>query len=381
LRINASTRKRTGSVVRRVSAGAWCALLAAVGAVVLVTPQPASAADEIAAPQWAHAMRHQPWGLFADRRGAVVINDGYGVQSLDREGSVQWTTRLESVVQGTPTSDASRVLVGGRGRVTMLTRDRGTPRWWQRMDGDVTGAALARGLAFVGDHAGTLAVFDAGTGSKRWSVHFDGEMWTAPRIDRDSGVVVASWHRGPDPAVRVFDADSGELRWDAPTDRFAAAPVVASGLVVVAVGDGHEHARVEARDLVTGELRWSTVVPRSFEAGIEPVADGADVFVVDNDGGVSVLELQTGDLLWQHDVGYVTSETRMALTDSRVVFTSFSGDVFVLDRGTGKLAGHYSAAQLGGYPIGATVPAWQPESLLLGLRYDEPYRVELRPLA
>jgi outer membrane protein assembly factor BamB len=150
---------------------------------------------------------------------------------------------------------------------------------------------------------------------------------------------------------------------------------------VVAVGDGNRHARVEARDLATGESRWSTTVPGSFEEAIEPAADVHDVVVVDHLGVVTLLDLTSGAVRWQHDVEYASIETHMSLTGRRVVFTSFSGDVFVLDRATGRVVSQLSARRLGGYPIATWATAWGARpGLLVALRMDEPFRVELRPL-
>jgi hypothetical protein len=71
----------------------------------------------------------------------------------------------------------------------------------------------------------------------------------------------------------------------------------------------------------------------------------------------------------------------VSLTDRRVVFTSFSGDLFVLDRASGKLVSDTDAKALGGYPITTVVTPWpHAAGVLVALRYDEPYRVVLLPL-
>jgi outer membrane protein assembly factor BamB len=330
---------------------------------------------------WTHEMRDGPWGIAVDREGVVVTTDMNDVQALDPAGRAHWTAHVESVVEGAPAISGDRVIVGGRGRVTALARADGRQRWSQPMGADVTSVAIARGLALVGDHDGTLAAFDARAGAPRWSVHFEGRLWSAARVDPAAGAVVATWHWSATPAVRAFDLATGALRWQAPTDGFTAAPVIQRGLVVVAVGDGNRHARVEARDLATGETRWSTTVPGSFEEAIEPAADARDVVVVDHLGVATLLDLTSGVVRWQHDVEYALIETHMSLTGRRVVFTSFSGDVFVLDRATGRVVSQQSARRLGGYPITTRATSWGGRpGLLVALRFDEPFRVELRPL-
>jgi hypothetical protein len=94
-----------------------------------------------------------------------------------------------------------------------------------------------------------------------------------------------------------------------------------------------------------------------------------------------MLYVATGAIRWQHDVGHALLETRMSLTARRVVLTSFSGDVFVLDRASGHVVASASAEHLGGYPIATATTSWGRRSgLLVALRMAEPFRVELHPL-
>ncbi|HEX9505681.1 MAG TPA: PQQ-binding-like beta-propeller repeat protein, partial [Acidimicrobiia bacterium] len=179
----------------------------------------------------------------------------------------------------------------------------------------------------------------------------------------------------------VFDLATGALRWEAPTYKFTAAPVVERGFVVVAVGDGDRHARVEARDLSTGKVRWRTSVPGSFEEAIEPAADDHEVVVVDHLGVATLFDLGSGVVRWQRDTRHAVIESRVSLTARRVVFTSFSGHVFVLNRKDGRIVSRRAARRLGGYPIAAVTTSWSGHHrLLVALRLDVPCRIELLPL-
>jgi hypothetical protein len=329
---------------------------------------------------WTHSFRAGPWGVAADRAGTVVVTDAPSVEALDRRGRLRWRAQVDSLVEMTPALGAGRVLVGGRGLVTELGRRTGSRRWQQQLGGDVTSLALVGDTALAGDHSGAMSAFDARTGELRWSVRFDGRPWAAPRVDAATGAVVATWHEGSSPAVRVLDLASGALRWEAATDVMTAAPVLSGSTVVLAIGDGNRNARVEARDLATGALRWSTPVPGSFEEAIEPAADARDVAVVDHFGVVTLLDLATGAVRWRHDVEYALIDTQMPITPHRIVFRSFSGDVFVLARADGHLVAQYGPAELGGYPIATVRPPWPgPARVLIALRYDSS-RVDLRAL-
>ena len=107
--------------------------------------------------------------------------------------------------------------------------------------------------------------------------------------------------------------------------------------MVLAIGDGDRHARVEARDLATGEVQWQTPVPASFEEAIEPAVDDHSVAVVDHFGVVTVLDPETGQLRWQHDLADVLIATRVVLAGNRVAFTSYAGVLHVLDRRDGHV--------------------------------------------
>jgi outer membrane protein assembly factor BamB len=319
--------------------------------------------------------------MTVDDSGVVVTTDWYHVGALDTAGRSRWTASLGSVALGTPAADRRHVLVGGRRRVTALRRRNGRRLWWRPMSGDVTSVSLAGDVALAGDQAGTLTAFDAHTGAMRWSVHEEGRIWSAPRVDRATGVVLTTWHWTTAPAIRAFDLATGALRWEAPTGRFTAAPVVRGRTVVVATGQAERPGLVDALDLATGAARWSTPVPGSFEEAVEPATDGHDVVVVDHGGIVTLLDLDDGTVRWQRDVQLLTVETRMSLTQRRVVFTTFSGDLFVLDRADGRVVTRLDAKALGGYPIAAATTAWPRRAgILVALRYDEPYRVVLLPL-
>ena len=255
-------------------------------------------------------MMRGPWELAADSAGVVVVMQQPGVRALDRDGREQWRAPVDDLLPAAPALDGGTVLVGGEAGVTALDRRDGTLRWRRPMADATYAVAVADGVALVGDGAGTLTAFDATSGGIRWSVQHPGSLWSGPRVDRVSGAVVASWHETGAPAVRVLDLADGALRWEAPTGACSAAPALHDGLVVLAIGDGHRRAWVEAREVATGAARWQTPVTASFEEAIEPAVDARDVAVVDHFGVVTVLDRATGRLRWQHDLARVVLQTR-----------------------------------------------------------------------
>jgi outer membrane protein assembly factor BamB len=342
--------------------------------------RPAFAGTPGDAVRWYTPMRDGPFDLTADAHGAAVTTSAQSLYLLDAHGHVRWRTAVDDVGIGQPALGRDIVVVGGTGSVTVLDRADGTLRWRQPRTDQVHSVTVAGDAVLVGDDSGTLAAFDVATGSARWAVQHPGALWSGARVDRPSGVVVATWHQSEAPAVRAFDLVTGTLLWEAPTDRFTAAPAVHAGRVVVAIGDGNRHARVEARDLATGALEWQTPVPASFEEAIEPAFDDHAIVVVDHFGVVSAFDPATGRLRWQRDLADVLLGTRVVLTGRRIALTSYAGVLHVLDRRDGHEVERVVPARIGGLPVALAGAPWRPGGgVLLALRLRD-WGVQLRRL-
>jgi outer membrane protein assembly factor BamB len=342
--------------------------------------RPAFAGAPGGAVRWYTPMRDAPFDLAADAHGAAVTTSAQSVYLLDAHGHVRWHTAVDDVVIGHPALGADVVVVGGTASVTVLDRADGALRWRQPRTEQVHSVTVAGDAVLVGDDSGALAAFDVATGQPRWAAQHPGALWSGARVEPASGVVVATWHQSEAPAVRAFDLVTGALLWEAPTDRFTAAPVVHAGRVVVAIGDGDRHARVEARDLRTGALEWQTNVPASFEEAIEPAFDDHAVVVVDHFGVVSAFDPTTGRLWWQRDLADVLLGTRVVLTRHRVALTSYAGVLHVLDRRDGHEVERLVPARIGGLPVAVAGAPWRPGGgVLLALRLRD-WGVQLRRL-
>jgi len=329
---------------------------------------------------WQAPMKDGPSDLAADARGIVVTTSAPSVYALGPEGRVRWRVPLDDLPLGPPAVGADVAVVGGMHSVAAFDRADGSLRWRRPTAVGANSIAVAAHTVLVGDDSGTLMALDDASGTPRWSVQHPGALWSGARVDLAAGAVVATWHQSDQPAVRVFDLATGAQRWEAPTDRYTAAAAVHSGVVVLAIGDGDRHARVEARDLATGARRWQTAVPASFEEAIEPAIAGGVVAVVDHFGVVSTFDLESGRLRWQHDLADVLVATRVALVGRRVALTSYAGVLYVLDARDGHVVARFAPERLGGLPI-ATVraPGSGPARLLLALRLRD-WGVQLRRL-
>ncbi len=111
-----------------------------------------------------------------------------------------------------------------------------------------------------------------------------------------------------------FDAASGEVLWQKdPVDDFkarvptwgvASAPLVEGDLVILQIG-GEDGACIVALDKKTGRRRWAALDDKpSYSAPILIDQAGRRVLVCWTGSRVVGLDAATGELYWQHEVGY-----------------------------------------------------------------------------
>ena len=351
---------------------------ALVMALVFALPTPARAASAaLSPPIWSSDLPGGARSLTVDAGGAVVTIDSGHVRALDAQGRTRWQTKVDGVSAGAPATDRDLVLVGAIGRVVALSRADGAIRWEQPMDAEVYSLALGGSFAIAGDGSGTLRAFDASSGAVRWSVHYPGDQFSASRIDVAASVVVAIWHERPAPTTRAFELATGTLRWEHLADLFTAAPVVSGGRAFVAFGDGKFSAAVGGYDLITGHPDWAVIMPASFEPNIVPAVDGHDLVVIDRIGQVSAIDPVSGEPRWTRELHQRIFDTQVVLLARRVVVTTLSGELFVLDRFSGRVVGHTDTRRLNGLPI-AVARVGTGNRVLVAYRLTEPGRVEMR---
>jgi len=369
---------RTVMAILLAVAATWFVARSSSGAAHDPRPDLPRGHDPVA---WRATLKDGPSDLAADADGVAVTTSAPSVYLLDADGHVRWRAPSDDMALGQPALGPDLVVVGGMQSVTALLRSDGSRRWTLPRAAATNSVAVVGDSILVGDDSGTLAALQSDAGTERWSVRYPGALWSGARVDPASGAVVATWHQSESPTLRVLDLATGALRWEAPTDRYTAAPAVHAGQVVLAIGDGDRHARLEARDLATGEVRWQTPVPASFEAAIEPTVDDHAVAVVDHFGVVTLLDPDTGRRRWQHDLADVVLATRVVLTRNRVAFTSYAGVLHVLDRHDGHVVQSVEPRRLGGLPAAIAASPWsrrrQSGGALLALRLHD-WGVQLR---
>jgi len=285
-------------------------------------------------------------------------DDGYkqgwgdGLASLgymDDASGVGATPRL----YGAPLITRQGLLVAGAG---------GVVRWIDPMTGHVTGGfdgsgkirnhSATDGLIALANAAGEVEVWSPeGKRLYRWCTHGEGQctngastyssdwVYAAPAI---SGNRIAV--SGPYYASRQFaliDATTGRTLWSYGSDYDAgstmgsskASPAITDRLVLFADSVYASEGRLMAADIGTGAVRWS--VDQYGGSWSSPVVVGNKVVWITASGHLLVLELRSGKVLADHDLGDRFFATP-AVSDGVIYVGGDSGMLYAVDTGFGR---------------------------------------------
>lgn len=193
--------------------------------------------------------------------------------------------------------DNGVLVSNGAGRLVRLNL-RGEERWSVTLAREIATPPTLSGDSLVaGSVGGTLVSLTLAQGTERWRLTGQPAVLTPLVSDTDLLYAVA-----PDGAVRALTLVSGELRWRHPlppgeplpeAQRPLPTPVLAGGLVVVALGD----AGLFALSAQEGRVRWH--LPLRQVLGMV-VGDEEVLYVSTRAGEVLALTLATGEVRWRH---------------------------------------------------------------------------------
>jgi subtilisin family serine protease len=213
----------------------------------------------------------------------------------------------------------------------------------------------ATGTVTVGVPAGSYTMTVRATGFKPWSgsIKIPQRTTFVARLTALTTRTAAGWsqyqnnpaHSGATPAAvaprsltRAWAVDTG------PGITFSS-PVIADGRVFVGTNDG----QLQARDVVTGALRWSRDVGDQLR-GAPAVSAGVVVFGGGLAGGINGLDAATGDVLWHVDTpGQLTVYSQPAIVDGVAYVNTgpseVADSVYAIDVATGAVRWTTPAAE------------------------------------
>ena len=215
------------------------------------------------------------------------------------------------------------------GRVWAVNADNGRRVWRSDLERYIVGGpGTGEGLVMLGTADGNIVALDRDSGEQRWISRVSGEPLAPPSAR--AGVVVA---RTVDGRIYGFDARNGERLWvhesSVPTLtlRGIGSPVIVDDDRLVA---GLDNGRLVMLELQTGEVIWEAVVAvpsgrteleRLVDVDGRPLIVRNSVYVAAYQGQVMEVSLITGEVGWQRDFsshrGLAREANRLFAVDDR----------------------------------------------------------------
>ncbi|MEB4676686.1 outer membrane protein assembly factor BamB [Enterobacteriaceae bacterium G50] len=209
-----------------------------------------------------------------------------------------------------------------RGTVKALNADDGKEVWsvdLAEKDGWLSrkpallsgGLTVSGGHVYVGSEKAKVYALDAGDGSISWQTVTAGEVLSRPVVS--DGLVLVHTSNGQLQALNEAD---GAVKWTVNLDmpalslRGESAPAVAYGAAIV----GGDNGRVSAVLMQQGQLIWqqrisqatgNTEIDRLSDVDTTPVIANGVVYALAYNGNLTALDLRSGQILWKRELGSV----------------------------------------------------------------------------
>lgn len=251
--------------------------------------------------QWHDSTSYKP--LTPTLANGIIVPGGYGFRSVARNGGISvgghrlgyrnWQTDWLAYPQSPATLVDGLIIAGvgteghsrGGGRVIALDQDEGTIHWSTPVESTVWGTpAVADGVVYAAQRStrnppanAVLYALEVETGDIRWRRDFGDD----PRFDpidapvAGEELVYVSTGTGP---LLACDAASGEVVWTLdPPSGVQGSPALANDTLYVGDLDGTFHA-VDAK---TGETHWTAAVSKWYSG---PMVARDGIYAVTFDG-------------------------------------------------------------------------------------------------
>ena len=184
--------------------------------------------------------------------------------------------------------------------------------WFSRKPALLSGGlTIADGHVYVGSEKAQVYALDAGTGAIVWQTTAAGEVLSRPTAS--DGLVLVHTSNGQ---LQALDQNSGVVKWTVNLDmpalslRGESAPAVAYGAAIV----GGDNGRVSAVLMQQGQLIWqqrisqatgTTEIDRLSDVDTTPVIVNGVVYALAYNGNLTALDLRNGQILWKRELGSV----------------------------------------------------------------------------
>ncbi|MFH1809857.1 MAG: PQQ-binding-like beta-propeller repeat protein [Pseudomonadota bacterium] len=313
----------------------------------------ATAVPDLLTPHWkdrefSGPMFHAPSGLI------FVGTSDRVMHALDLQRREVWHFEAGGSISSVP-SVGSRWLTFGADDARLYALDplRGELGWTFQADAEIDGPVQQHGDAlYFATALDTLYCLDAASGDYRWHQrhpqplgitlfgHASPALGRLPSGDGTARTVVAMGYA--DGSVALLEADTGRELWRAQIGSgeaffdVDADPVITGHVLVAAAASGG----ITAVELSTGQTLWHNATDGMTRLGLKD-----KVLVAAGAGQAAGVDLVSGRTLWTFKFGKGTA-SRPVFDRGKVLFTSDAGAMYVLDLITGE------PRQIFGSPLG-----------------------------
>ena len=243
-------------------------------------------------------------------------------------GRFLWSAHLGSFnLRSFPASTNSiAVYVTNSNKIFALSKQTGQLIWSRTLDESAAGpTACDEERVYIGLITGVLQVYNAANGKHAWQVSTNGALVsrTLP-----AGRMVAF----ADSQGKVFISRSEFLepliRWSAVGP--IVAPLASHGARTLLIPS--KDKSIYAIDIFSGDTIWN--FPTGAPIELEPLVTDDDVYVVNNEGRFSSLDVKTGSPRWTIST---LGGPLLSVSAKRIYLESRDGDLFTVDRATGNI--------------------------------------------
>lgn len=212
--------------------------------------------------------------------------------------------------------------------------------------------AFADGVVYAADRKGTVKALNADYGKEVWSINLaekDGWFSRKPAL-LSGGLTVTGGHVyvGSEKAqVYALNASDGSVAWQTTVaGESLSRPVVSDGLVLIHTSNGQLQALNEADGLVKWTVNLDMPALSLRGESAPATAFGAAIVGGDN-GRVSAVLMQQGQMIWQQRISQATGSTEIdrlsdvdttpVIVDGVVYALAYNGNLTALDLRSGQI--------------------------------------------
>lgn len=234
--------------------------------------------------------------------------------------------------------DSGPIIADGRvyaadadGQVIALSLATGQQLWLHKYDtGFMASPAYDQGVVYVGDLDGIVRALDASSGKLVWQYDAQQEIDAGANFFQNSVLVTSQ-----SGSLLALDRQTGNLQWRYETeDQLQCGPTLAGNLTFLGGCDQHLHIV----DVRTGQAATERI-PIQAPTGSTPSVSDNIVLVPNYNGQIWAFQSPSNQLLWKFEDGQLSSEFKnsVAVAHQTVVAASGNRRLFALDLQTGQV--------------------------------------------